>query len=188
MNSRARAWSAGWTFGLALLFLFVAGSLFAAPAPASAHGGTGSAATPRDGAMLDTSPEHVQVVLPADITTVGEMVIVDRSGRDWGQVPARIEGRTLSRRLQPGMPQGTYVMRWRVTFTDGHPATGSAEFSVGATATGARNPFALRVTPAGVAVFYATSAAVVIGLLLAIVVQARGLYGRADNHREGSAH
>ncbi|MCG5468266.1 copper resistance protein CopC [Micromonospora sp. LAH09] len=156
-------------------------------APASAHGATHSI-TPAAGAALATAPAQVEVVFAAQITSDSTVAVIDRTGTDWADGPPVVHGATLRHRVRAGMPDGGYEIRWHVTFTDGHPVTGTAEFRVGARAAAAPNPFQARVSHGGVVAFQFAAGTAVFALLLAVMTLSRGVYAASkhESPREGS--
>ncbi|KAB1922633.1 copper resistance protein CopC [Micromonospora noduli] len=148
-----------------------------APAPAFAHGATHSI-TPTAGAALAKAPQRVEVVFAAEITSDSSVTVTDHTGTDWAGGRPVVHGATLRHQVRADMPDGWYEISWRATFTDGHPVTGTAEFTVGAeaAAAAAANPFRARLTHGGVVALYAASGVAVIALLLAIMTLSRGVY------------
>ncbi|RLP85369.1 copper resistance CopC family protein [Micromonospora sp. CV4] len=166
------------TVGLIVTVVLAAGlSPTVTPAPAFAHGARYSI-TPADGAALVTAPERVEVAFAADITSDSSITIVDHTGTNWSHGRPAVHGARLIHQVKAGMPDGGYEISWRATFTDGHPVTGTAEFTVGAdtAAAAAANPLRARLTHDGVVAFYAAAGVVVLALLLAIMTLSRGVY------------
>jgi copper transport protein len=121
--------------------LLAIGGLVLFATPASAHAQLLST-NPVDGAVLLTSPS--QVVLHFDQaveTDLGSVRVLSTSG-------ARVdEGNTfhpggqpslVAIDLQPHLPDGTYIVAWRVISADSHPVHGAFIFSVGSTAGAAK--------------------------------------------------
>ncbi|WP_055588105.1 copper resistance CopC/CopD family protein, partial [Peterkaempfera griseoplana] len=101
---------------------------------AAAHAALAGSAPAAD-AVLDTAPREV-------VLTFSEGVSVPPDGlRVLGPGGLRVDdrrpghaggdGRTARVALGPGLPQGTYVVSWRVVSADSHPVSGGFTFSVG---------------------------------------------------------
>jgi copper transport protein len=104
------------------------------PAVASAHARlVGS--KPADGAVLATPPRDVRVLFDDQIRVAGGNRAVDARGRSVlsGSVH-RLEGnrQALVIPLRPGLPRGSYTVRWSVVSDDGHLIRGVLAFAVGA--------------------------------------------------------
>jgi copper transport protein len=86
--------------------------------------------------VVGSSPPYVSIWFnePVEIS-FGGVRVFDTSGRrvDAGQ-PERVDGDAASVRvaLNPGLPDGTYTVAWRVISADGHPIQEAFVFHVGA--------------------------------------------------------
>jgi copper transport protein len=164
--------------GRLLAVALVAGALLLVTAvPASAHAVLEST-DPTEGAVLATSPS--QVVLHFDEAVeidLGSVRVLAPGGQrvDQGNTfhPGG-EASSVAVSLQPHLPDGTYVVAWRVVSADSHPVHGAFLFSVG-TAAGVKKADALAGTLAGenagspVGVAFWLDRAVVLGSLLLLV-------------------
>jgi copper transport protein len=105
----------------------------AVPAAASAHARlVGS--KPADGAVLATPPGDVRLLFDDEIRPAGGDLAVDSRGRSVLAGPAhRLAGnnRALVVPLRPGLPRGSYTVRWRIVSNDGHLISGVLAFAVG---------------------------------------------------------
>jgi copper transport protein len=106
----------------------------ALPAAASAHARlVGS--KPADGAVLATAPGDVRLLFDDEVRPAGGDLAVDSRGRSVlaGQAHS-LPGndRALVIPLRPGLPRGSYSVRWRVVSNDGHLISGVLAFAVGA--------------------------------------------------------
>lgn len=107
--------------------------LLGGAAPAWAHAVLLSSA-PADQEVLDTSPTAVELRFNEPVGAEADAVhVLDRDGArvDTGQVTTDSTGRTVTAGLRADLPQGTYVVSWRVVSGDAHPIRGGFVFSVG---------------------------------------------------------
>jgi copper transport protein len=118
-----------------LLLLVLVGAGLAADVgtarPASAHA-TVASTTPADGARLPAAPAAVSVRFDEDVSLgAGYARVLGAGGRrvDTG-APAVRDG-LLTVPLRAGLPQGSYVVTWRVVSADSHPVSGAWSFVVG---------------------------------------------------------
>ena len=97
---------------------------------ASAHDAL-TAATPADGAAVETAPADVVLEFSGVVQELGARVEV--TGPDGTAVSTgdpEVVDRTLTQALSPDLPAGTYTADWRVTSADGHPISGTTSFTV----------------------------------------------------------
>ncbi len=109
---------------LAFLWLAICGS-----SAALAHASL-AASEPRDGAVLTSPPNRVELHFNEKVTA-GAVHLIDAGGklRDDASVDARDE--TIAVTMPQDLPPGTSIVSYRVISADGHPVTGSVTFSVG---------------------------------------------------------
>lgn len=119
---------------LARLGVLVAGALllvggFARPASAHAElDGT----DPSDGSVLEASPGALRLMFSEGISVEADGVRVvnaDLERVDTGK--ARAKDFTVTVPLRPDLPDGGYIVSWRVVSADGHPVHGAFQFFVG---------------------------------------------------------
>lgn len=113
--------------------LIVLVAIFVAPSMASAHAGLESS-EPLPGAYLDASPEHVTLDFDEPITTAfGSVRVLDSSANVVVETPLRRgDDKSIAiADLDETLMDGTYVVVWRVTSSDGHPVQGSFTFVIG---------------------------------------------------------
>jgi copper transport protein len=126
LKSAARRGGIVATLAVLLLLLF-------AP-PAAAHAELVSI-TPANGEQLTRPPTVIQMTFTESVNLVNDGIrLVDAVG---GTVPTNdptVKGRTVSLALPANLPDGPYVVTWRVASSDGHPITGASSFGVGAAA------------------------------------------------------
>ncbi|MFI9509750.1 copper resistance protein CopC [Nocardia sp. NPDC052566] len=114
------------------VFAFLAVGVVSA-GPAAAHASM-VATDPAYGAAVERAPERISVTFDETVTAAGSGVTVaDREGKrvDTGEVRAADGGHTVVVGLEPGLPQGTYLLSWTVLSADGHTVGGSSVFGVG---------------------------------------------------------
>lgn len=102
-------------------------------APASAHAVVTNS-TPTDGQNLATSPQEVQITFSEGVSSdVGGLTVLNSSGARVDNNDSKVgaTGTVLSATVQPDLPDGTYVMNYRVVSADGHPIVGAIVFGVG---------------------------------------------------------
>lgn len=110
-----------------LVLALVAGAL---PSLASAHAVLMDSA-PKSREQLDAAPKEVSVTFNESVGPVFFRVL-DQSGREVGAPgEIRLEGPKMVMPLGEPLPNGTYVMTYRVISADTHPVGATIVFSVG---------------------------------------------------------
>lgn len=118
---------------LALLALLgswlVAGVVTAGPA--SAHALLEST-SPEDGAQLATAPAKVTLTFSENVSLrAGYVHVVNATGTRADAGDASVSGPTVTVPLRQSLPQGGYLVTYRVISSDSHPVGGSLSFVVG---------------------------------------------------------
>jgi copper transport protein len=99
--------------------------------PAAAHA-TLISVDPPDGARLDESPDVVRLTFSEPVSAdLGGIEVLDDAGAQVQDGAARVDGPTVEIDLRPDLPNGTYVISYRVVSADGHPVRGASVFGVG---------------------------------------------------------
>lgn len=117
-------------FAFVLVTLVV---ILVSPSSAFAHAGLDSS-DPAPGSYLEETPKQVVLTFDEPVTTAfGSMRVLDAQAAVLVETPLR---RGDSKRIAVGdvsqeLGDGTYVVVWRVTSSDGHPVQGSFTFVVG---------------------------------------------------------
>jgi len=116
------------------LLAFLIGWLVLGATPASAHVEIVSSA-PGDGARLSAAPSLVSVTLSENVgIQPGSIKVVDLSGRqvDTGPVfqPGEI-AEQVAVRVQPDLPDGSYLVEYAFVSADSHPVRGTFAFVIG---------------------------------------------------------
>jgi copper transport protein len=117
-----------------LLFALVAAlALALGPAsPAHAHAALESS-VPAPSSILDAPPTDIALDFDEPVTVqAGAIRLLDGSGKDIALgLPEKASDPTIVTAAVPDIPNGTYVIAWRVISQDGHPADGAFTFDVG---------------------------------------------------------
>jgi methionine-rich copper-binding protein CopC len=115
----------------------VATVVIAATAVLTAAGGAQAhdalvASSPAPDSHLDEAPSIVTLTFSAEVLEIGAAVVVDdAAGHDWVADPVVVTRDTVTATLTPGLPDGSYQVRWRIVSADGHPISDVFAFSVG---------------------------------------------------------
>ena len=126
MRVRGRLWRVGFVGGLATAIVVLLA------VPASAHAVL-LATTPAQGAVLTTPPRAVSLRYDEQVTyNPGAVRVYNEQG-------SRVDSGSISKpspdvvqvSLPPHLPDGAYVVTWRVISADTHPVEGAFTFQVG---------------------------------------------------------
>lgn len=99
--------------------------------PAAAHA-TLLSSDPADGSVLERQPEAISLQFSERVSVQADGIrVVDASGDRVDRGAAAADGATATSPLRDDLPDGTYVVSWRVVSADGHPVRGAFTFSVG---------------------------------------------------------
>jgi methionine-rich copper-binding protein CopC len=132
VKTRSSACRLAALFGLSVVWLFLSCT------PALAHA-TLTEAYPADGAALSESPEQVQLLFNEPIEAdFDPLKVYDRGSDRVDEDNARVSpnnAKLLVVDLE-GLPEGSYMVEWRVTSADGHPVSGTQRFVVDPSAPG----------------------------------------------------
>lgn len=105
--------------------------LWCSATPATAHAVLVSAA-PADGQQLDAPPDEVRLEFNEPVAVSGGGVrLHDATGTVLPLGTVASAGEVVSAPLTDLLPEGSYILTWRVTSADGHPVAGALIFSVG---------------------------------------------------------
>ena len=122
---RAAARRVGLLATLAVLFSL----LF--PSPAAAHAELVNT-TPANGEQLRTPPSDVRLTFTESVNLVDDGIrLVDHVGATVTTPDPTVQGRTVIWPMPSDLPEGPYVVTWRVVSSDGHPVNGAFSFGVG---------------------------------------------------------
>jgi copper transport protein len=138
--------------GLLATFTVLFSLLF--PSAAAAHAELVNT-TPANGAQLRTPPSDIRLTFTESVNLVDDGIrLVDHVGATVTTPDPSVQGRTLIWPMPSDLPEGPYVVTWRVVSSDGHPISGAFSFGVGTAApavpgssTGTDTPDATRSTP-----------------------------------------
>jgi len=118
---------------LLAVFLVLVAVLLALAAPASAHAVLVSS-SPADGQVVPLSPAEVRLQFSEEVNAdLGGITVLDAKGTrvDTGDSSPGATRDQLKASLAPDLPNGAYVINYRVVSADGHPITGAVIFGVG---------------------------------------------------------
>ena len=100
--------------------------------PAAAHDEVLST-SPEQGAVLESSPEQIELSYSGEIMDIGHQVLVTGpEGQSVTEGPLERDGSQVVQPLaKTGSEEGTYQVVWRVVSSDGHPIEGTYTYQVG---------------------------------------------------------
>jgi copper transport protein len=102
--------------------------------PAAAHAELVSIA-PANGAQLTRPPTEVRMTFTESVNLVDDGVrLVDHVGVTVPTPDPTVDGRIVTWPMPADLPEGLYLVTWRVLSEDGHPVSGAFSFGVGTTA------------------------------------------------------
>jgi methionine-rich copper-binding protein CopC len=85
--------------------------------------------SPANGSMTAVVPAQVTLTFNEPAIAVGTILIVTGpAGQVQTGAPVLVNN-TVTQKLRPGSPAGSYSVSWRVTSTDGHPVSGRFLFT-----------------------------------------------------------
>ncbi len=128
-----RRWSGRAVAAVLALVVVLLGQL-AGASTAAAHAELVSA-TPADGTVLDRPPSQVTLTFTEAVNLVsGGLQLLDPDGTAVPTPEPVVEGDTVRWPMPAALPDGGYLVDWRVVSADGHPVSGAFSFAVGADA------------------------------------------------------
>jgi copper transport protein len=102
--------------------------------PAAAHAELVNIA-PANGAQLTRPPTEVRMTFTESVNLVEDGIrLVDHVGATVPTPRPTVDGRTVIWPMPTDLPEGPYVVTWRVVSSDGHPVSGAFSFGVGSAA------------------------------------------------------
>jgi copper transport protein len=117
------------------LALVGACALLAAGAPAAGAHAYLQRSTPAQGSVVKTSPPLLTLHFSEQVgTSLAGIQVLDAAGSNVATGPVIQPfnvGSDLAVQLRPALPDGSYLVVWRVVSDDSHPTAGSYSFSVG---------------------------------------------------------
>ncbi|MCZ2848500.1 copper resistance CopC family protein [Modestobacter sp. VKM Ac-2978] len=143
--------------------------------------------SPSAGVAVPTAPSSVELEFSGTPLPLGtEVLVLGPDGAVASTGAAEIQDTTVVQPLTAGLPAGSYTVQWRSTSSDGHPLTGSWDFTVAAGSTPAPDAAAADAAPPSVAAATADPALPVgwlVGGVLALGTAAALLLGRLRSRR-----
>jgi len=109
-------------FGVALVCLLAA--------PAAAHTALAASSPERGGTVPDTTGEVVLTFTGELQPGLSVVAVTGPDGADRASGPPQQQGAELVQPVRAPLPAGRHTLAYRVVAADGHPLTGSVEFSV----------------------------------------------------------
>ncbi|GAB3555727.1 copper resistance CopC family protein [Spelaeicoccus albus] len=110
---------------IALLTIVLA---FSGVTAASAHNVLESTA-PQDGASVSTVPHRVVLTFDQPSESIGTTIAVKGPDGPATVSKAKLVNNTVAVVVGGKLPAGSYTVNWRVTSADGHPVSGSFDFT-----------------------------------------------------------
>ncbi|MCZ2825964.1 MULTISPECIES: copper resistance CopC family protein [unclassified Modestobacter] len=149
--------------------------------PARAHDAL-VRSSPSAGAAVPTAPSSVELDFSGTPLPLGtEVLVLGPDGAVVSTGAAAIQDTTVVQPLSAGLPAGSYTVQWRSTSSDGHPLTGSWDFTVAAGSTPA--PDAAPLSVAAAAADPALPVGWLVGGVLALGAAAALVLGRLRSRR-----
>jgi copper transport protein len=115
---------------LLLLILAFAAAISVASTAANAHAVVLDT-VPADGAVLATAPTSVLIRFNEPVSLISTQVLAPDGSNVVTPGSAHVHNQDLEIALPAKLPQGSYVVSYRVVSLDSHPVAGSVVFSVG---------------------------------------------------------
>lgn len=99
------------------------------PSAAAAHAAL-SDSIPKDGAVLTELPQKVTVSLTEAVREPAQVVVINADGNRINSKTVTVSDNTASSQIVNQSGSGDYTISYRVVSVDGHPVTGTIEFTV----------------------------------------------------------
>ncbi len=116
---------------LALIALVIVLALSCVATPARAHAVL-LATEPAADAVLERAPEAISITFNEPVQPVSLRLIDGEGGVIVDESAARVADSRVELPLASALPEGGYIVTWRVVSADSHPIGGSFRFAVGA--------------------------------------------------------
>jgi copper transport protein len=109
---------------------------FLAISPVFAHELTPTKASPAEREILAKSPQEVRLIFSEEITEGGSTLqVFDESGKQVDQANGGVDLNDAQHKMLvvriPDLQQGIYLVKWKVTLTDGDVSRGQYYFGIG---------------------------------------------------------
>lgn len=158
--------------------------------PANAHSQLDSSVPAAD-ATVDTPLTMIELTFNQQIgTAFANVGLTDAEGTSWAAQVSKVEGKTMRVAVSPTMPPQKYTVAYRVVSDDGHPITGSYDFTYTAANTATPNVPPSVAQPATPGEPSATTSSLaslpwpLISVLIALVLGGAGVALRAGKRSE----
>ncbi|MBZ2198673.1 copper resistance CopC family protein [Occultella gossypii] len=88
---------------------------------------------PAEGETLSAAPTEIRLTFNNEILDLSAaIVLTDAEGTVLTEEPPVVDGAEVALPLPDGVPAGVWTVTWRVVSSDGHPISGTYEFTVDA--------------------------------------------------------
>jgi copper transport protein len=88
--------------------------------------------SPANGVQLAKPPSEIKLTFTESVNLVSDGIrLIDPVGATVPTNSPIVNGRSVSLPIPANLPDGPYVLTWRVVSSDGHPITGASSFGVG---------------------------------------------------------
>jgi hypothetical protein len=119
------------------------GSSVMGAAPAQAHDVL-VATSPEDGSIIRASPSNVELTFNNAVQNrFAQVAVVDSDRQGYQLGTPRVIGSTVTQPINE-LPDGTYLVSYRVISSDGHPVSGTFSFTVAGSGVAATPAVAIR--------------------------------------------
>lgn len=128
MKSRSNRSVLSLLLGAVLALVIAAFGVFFA-FPASAHDQL-IGSNPENGATLDKQPEWIELEFSGAIQNIGNEIQVNTDGKNVSAGEITVDGHKVMSALPDDLEPGDYQVVWRVVSQDGHPISGTVDFTI----------------------------------------------------------
>ncbi len=89
------------------------------------------AMSPKNGATVSTAPTRIVFTFSEDVNAdFSRVKVLDEKGADVSGGGTEVSGNIVSQPLQADLGPGTYHVAYKIVSADGHPVSGTAQFTV----------------------------------------------------------
>lgn len=113
----------------AVLALVIGGVGVLAASPVQAHDQL-IGSNPKQGATLDKQPPWIELEFSGNIQDIGNEIQVKHDDKDVSAGELTVDGTKVKSALPDDLEPGAYTVVWRVVSSDGHPISGTVDFTL----------------------------------------------------------